>query len=652
MFARIRSVWHLPGIGQIGADQLSAVLSAAPAAILCGLLNTAILAFDLWPVVPRIELVAWLMCALCASIALSLRGGRRQPRDPTALSKRTLRRVVLGAVLSACPWGLLGALNLGALPHTKELILIAVCAGMVAGGSILLAPLYPAALAYIGVILVPFALTCFANAGPGYELLGLLTLSYGAFLCAVIATSARLSVERAEALRALKLRDDIISSQNMRFETALNNMSQGLCFFDGDERLIVCNRRYIEMYGLAADRVRPGTSLRDIVNMRYKAGSCPDMSPNQYLAWRSSVGRFNRPSDTVHRLKNGRVFAIHYRPMPDGAWVSTTDDITEAQQLSEELAERTALLQAIIDNFPGGIGFYDRDLRVVVCNEKAKEILDLPRQLFAHGPPRLVDILSFNAERGEYGPGDVAEQVAAKLALATDRVPYRFERTRPDGTVLDVRGAPIVNGGFITTYMDITERYRAEAKIAHMATHDALTGLPNRVLFRDRLDKALDASREGDTAVAVMMLDLNRFKQVNDTLGHPAGDVLLKAVADRLSIAVRSDDIVARLGGDEFAVLVHTFDPTSDATSIAKRIHEVLSAPFDLGEHRVEIGTSIGIAITSADASHPDELIKRADVALYRAKQGGGDRFRFFELAMEQRRPAEDAQPQPRASAA
>jgi diguanylate cyclase (GGDEF)-like protein len=139
---------------------------------------------------------------------------------------------------------------------------------------------------------------------------------------------------------------------------------------------------------------------------------------------------------------------------------------------------------------------------------------------------------------------------------------------------------------------------------------------------------------------------------VNDTLGHPAGDVLLKTVADRLSIAVRSDDTVARLGGDEFAVLVHTFDPTSEATSIAKRIHEVLSAPFDLGEHRVEIGTSIGIAITSADASHPDELIKRADVALYRAKQGGGDCFRFFELAMEQRRPAEDAQPQPRASAA
>ena len=151
----------------------------------------------------------------------------------------------------------------------------------------------------------------------------------------MIATSARLSVERTEALRALKVRDDIISSQNVRFETALNNMSLGLCFFDGDERLIVCNRRYIDMYGLDADRVRPGISLRDIVNMRYEVGSCPNMSPEQYLAWRSTVGRCNQPSSAIHRLKNGLVFAIQYRPMPDGAWVSTTDDVTEGQNFPD-----------------------------------------------------------------------------------------------------------------------------------------------------------------------------------------------------------------------------------------------------------------------------------------------------------------------------
>src|SRR5207244_1496369 len=154
--------------------------------------------------------------------------------------------------------------------------------------------------------------------------------------------------------------------------------------------------------------------------------------------------------------------------------------------------------------FPGGIGFYDRDLRVVVCNERAKEILDLPSHFFAKGPPLLEDLLRFNAERGEYGPGDIEEQVASKLALARDRLTYRFERTRPDGTALDVRGAPIENGGFITTYMDITERYRSESKIAHMATHDALTGLANRVLFHERLDQAFTDMKQSHKQFSVL----------------------------------------------------------------------------------------------------------------------------------------------------
>jgi hypothetical protein len=195
--------------------------------------------------------------------------------------------------------------------------------------------------------------------------------------------------------------------------------------------------------------------------------------------------------------------------MADGAWVATTDDITERQQLTEELAEkhklleeRTALLQAIVDNFPGGIGFYDKELRVVVCNDTAKAILDLPAHFFSHGPPRLEELLRFNALRGEYGPGDVEEHVRAKLALIVHQGCYRFERSRPDGTVLDVRGAPVENVGFLTTYMDITERYRAEARIGHMATHDALTGLPNRVLFRERLDKALADTAVSDARVA------------------------------------------------------------------------------------------------------------------------------------------------------
>ena len=637
MMQRLAAAWKLPGTRQIGADQLSAVLTATPAALLCGLVNTGIVVLDLWSVAPRIELLAWLLCSLVVTGGLYTRRGQARAPETTLLSPRAMRRAVLMAVVSALPWALLGTFYLGSLPHTNELILIAICAGMSASGSILLAPVYPAAMAYMAVILVPFAVKCLLFAGPGYQLLGLLTVSYGAFLSAVVATTARLSVERTEALRALKERDEVISTQNVRFETALNNMSQGLCFFDREERLIVCNRRYIDMYGLDPERVRPGVSLREIVEMRYQAGACPDISKEDYLAWRSRAGNADRPSDTVYRLNNGRIFAIHYRPMADGAWVSTTDDITERQTLSEALQERTKLLEAVIGSFPGGIGFFDKNLRVAVCNDKAKDILDLPEYFFVDGPPRLEDILRFNAERGEYGPGDVERQVADKLALIANQGSYRFERSRPDGTVLDVRGAPVDNVGFITTYMDITERYRAEAKIAHMATHDALTGLPNRVLFRERLDKAVEASHAGDGGVAVLMLDLNRFKHVNDTFGHPTGDSLLKAVSERLRRSVRDGDTVARLGGDEFAVVVHTLDPAVEAATIASRIQQALTEPFWLDEHRMDIGTSIGIAVAAGADLDADQMIKQADIALYSAKGDGGDRYRFFDSGMGRR---------------
>lgn len=647
VFGSVMAAWRLPATKQIGSDQLSALVRATPAAFISSLFNATVIAFSFWPAVSHTALLAWLALTLAVSGVINLQRGKGPARAATTLSRRAMRKATLAAFLSALPWGVLSAIYLGHLPHNAELVLITVCAGMSAGGSVLMAPVYPAALAYVGVILVPFAVKCFLMAGTGYGLLGLLTLSYSGFLFAIIATTARLSVERSQALRALtesaqqlEERDETISLQNLRFETALNNMTQGLCFFDGDQRLIVCNRRYIEMYGLDPRRVHPGISLDEIIDMRYEVGACPKISKQDYLAWRRKVADDDRASETIHELRDGRVFSIHYRPMAQGAWVATTDDITERQRLSEQLAanhkllaDRTALLQAVIDDFPGGIGYYDKDLRVSLCNEKAKAMLDLPARFFADGPPRLEELLRFNKQRGECGPSEVDDL----LALIAGRKPYHFERVRPDGTVLDARGTPVAGGGYIATYMDITERYRAAARIAHMATHDALTDLPNRALFRERLDDAIGAARKGKSGIAVVLLDLNKFKEVNDTLGHPVGDSLLKAVAERLTSCVRGDDLVARLGGDEFAIVVQTLDARTEAAAIAARAQVALTAPFDLGENRVQIGTSIGISVSSTHAVDAEQLIRQADVALYRAKAEGSGSFQFFRAEMDQR---------------
>ncbi len=184
-----------------------------------------------------------------------------------------------------------------------------------------------------------------------------------------------------------------------------------------------------------------------------------------------------------------------------------------------------------------------------------------------------------------------------------------------DGRIIASVYSPTSNGGWVATFEDVTERRLAEAQIMHMARHDALTDLPNRVLFREKMEQALD---RGDK-LAVLFLDLDRFKTVNDTLGHPVGDALLCAVTKRLQDAVRGSDTVARLGGDEFAIVQAGARPT-DATELAARIIEAVSQPFDVLGHQVVIGASVGIAIAPTDGREPDQLLRNADMALYRAK--------------------------------
>jgi diguanylate cyclase (GGDEF)-like protein len=192
----------------------------------------------------------------------------------------------------------------------------------------------------------------------------------------------------------------------------------------------------------------------------------------------------------------------------------------------------------------------------------------------------------------------------------------------------------MANGGTVTTHHDITEQRRSEAKIAHMAVHDTLTGLPNRVLLNERLEQALTRVKRGEM-VAAHILDLDHFKHVNDTLGHPAGDKLLRMVADRLRGLLRETDTVARMGGDEFAIVQVAIAAPTDATVLAHRIIAVVSEPYDVEGHQVVIGASIGIAVGPSDGVSSDEIMRNADLALYRAKGDGRGAFRFFEPEMD-----------------
>lgn len=313
--------------------------------------------------------------------------------------------------------------------------------------------------------------------------------------------------------------------------------------------------------------------------------------------------------------------------------------MTNLHQSSNDqaLLERIKLLESVIDNFPGGLLLLDNALNVVLCNEQQKALLDYPPELFANGNPSLEDLFRFNAARGEYGPGDVESLVQWRLDRARERKAHVVERTRPNGTVVEIRGVPLAAGGFVTTYLDVTEQRRQQALITHLAHHDPLTDLPNRALMVDRLGQALARVRRGE-AMALYYLDLDRFKPVNDRHGHAIGDALLVEIARRFREATRETDTVARVGGDEFVILQSGVRLIADVETLAQRLVQTLGGAYHINGTTVEIGVSVGIALAPIDGLDKDELLTKADRALYRCKSEGGGTY-MFHAACDTARP-------------
>jgi diguanylate cyclase (GGDEF)-like protein len=289
---------------------------------------------------------------------------------------------------------------------------------------------------------------------------------------------------------------------------------------------------------------------------------------------------------------------------------------------------------AAVNNMPLGFCMVDDEQRLLTANKRFGEIYGLPPDMTLPGTP-LRTSLEYRAANGHFGDDIDPDFVEQRLAAARAPEPWHSIRTTRDGRTISVLHQPLPGGGSLSTHEDITARRQAEAQIAHMAHYDALTDLPNRVLFREHLVKALESVDRGK--LAVLCIDLDRFKAVNDTLGHPIGDALLRAVGDRLRASARPADLVARLGGDEFAIVQAGTEQPIGATALATRLIAEIGKPFELDGHQVVVDASVGISITPNDGTDPDKLLKSADMALYRAKKDGRDSYRFFEPDMDAR---------------
>jgi diguanylate cyclase (GGDEF)-like protein len=294
-------------------------------------------------------------------------------------------------------------------------------------------------------------------------------------------------------------------------------------------------------------------------------------------------------------------------------------------------------LQLTLENMSQGIMLVTKDMQIPVINRRCGELLDLPKELVAD-PPRFDQLGEFAERVGEVpGPkaGEGGEAVPADRELATS------ERFMPDGTVIEVRSGQLPDGGFVQTFTDITKRWEAEAHVARLASEDPLTGLPNRRVFQARIEETAREQKAADGPprdmdFSVLFLDLDRFKIVNDTLGHRIGDQLLQEVAKRLRAALDPADVLARLGGDEFAMVVTSTKSRSGVEALASRLTEVIGQPYEIDGHRIRSSGSIGIAVGPLDGDNADDLLMAADLALYAVKANTRGSYQFYQKSMNQ----------------
>ena len=417
----------------------------------------------------------------------------------------------------------------------------------------------------------------------------------------------------------------------MLLATAIESTPNGLGIFDADLRMVISNSHFATMYGLTPAQTRPGTSLFDILDSRAAVSCSPPDTAEHVAGCLGNSGSLAIP-DVIDKLRNGNIIAISRHRMPDGGLIEVLRDITDARlaedradAVRQELIEKQyAIDQAVIvavTDLTGSIT-YANDNFCTISGYSRAELLGRNHRILnsgTHSREVFRDMYRCIA-RGEVWRGELCNRSKSGTLYWVDTV------ITPQ---LGVDGKPIA---YMAIRIDITARKQAEAQISYAATHDALTGLANRATLLERMGVALARIEKPRGRLTVYMLDLDGFKHVNDTLGHAAGDHLLKELADRLKSSVRETDIVARLGGDEFAIIqTDAENQREDAIALAVKLLELVAMPFRLDGQDVSIGTSIGIALAPANGTSAGELLKKADLALYKVKFEGRNSFSFFE---------------------
>jgi diguanylate cyclase (GGDEF)-like protein/PAS domain S-box-containing protein len=427
-----------------------------------------------------------------------------------------------------------------------------------------------------------------------------------------------------------------LERQTQYLRSVIEHLPQGITVFDETLKLRFWNAKVLDVLGLPKESVYQDVPFEDLIMVPALRGEYGPGDPREHVRARRELALKFHPHRFERSRPNERTHLVEGRPMTLGeatiGFVTTYTDITDRISIENEVRRKNDILQTLFDNIPGGISLFDKDLRLVACNAEFKRLLEFPEELFTNDMPTMEDLFRFNAKRGEYGEVDIESYITAMMERARLRQPHKFERIRPSsGICLEIRGVPLPDGGFVSIYTDITDRKRAEEEIYRLARFDSLTGLSNRYSLESLLDLCLAEARRHERKLAVLFLDLDKFKTVNDSLGHAVGDELLQEVSRRLQASVRQSDIVARLGGDEFVVVLNEVAGIDDATRVADKIIAMVEQPLQIGPHHLKTATSVGIALYPDSGEDRITLMKHADIAMYEAKAAGRGRYRVHE---------------------
>ncbi|MGV8853492.1 MAG: putative bifunctional diguanylate cyclase/phosphodiesterase [Devosia sp.] len=431
-------------------------------------------------------------------------------------------------------------------------------------------------------------------------------------------------------------------AETLLLDAALENIPYGFCVWSPQFTLVMWNQHYNNFYGFSDDVLHRGMSLEDVVQLSSRLGNHPDITPDAFYETYTAELLANRNGARLKSqevVRGGRTIETAHAYSAALGWVVTHEDITEevartevAQKRKLELERQNIRLDAAVNNISQGLCMMDARGRLVICNEPYARIYSLPDQLLRPGT-QLEQILGHLFDVGMSTGGTREEYIIWRREIIARREYGKNVHELNNRTIM-MQHHPMKDGGWVSTHEDITEQKQNEARIHHLARHDALTDLPNRIEFLDQMAKAEAGLSRGEMA-AVLYIDLDHFKAVNDTLGHAVGDEVIKQASARLWGATRETDVLARLGGDEFALLMRPIDGSDAAARVADRIIRAIGAPMHIGGQQIEIGASVGIAVGPGDGVKTDTLVKNADLALYKAKSEGRSNYHFFESGMD-----------------